>query len=52
MPDEPDDEATQETPAGHTIPVPKRRDVFGALRKAARGGKANGADHKGDRPGD
>lgn len=31
-----DDGATQETPAGATIPTPKRKDVFGDLRKVAK----------------
>jgi hypothetical protein len=34
MPD--DNEPTQETPQGYTIPVPKRDDVLDALRKVAR----------------
>lgn len=29
----PDQEPTQETPEGHTIPVPSREDVEDALRK-------------------
>jgi hypothetical protein len=34
---EPDgEEPTQETPEGHTIPVPTRQDVFRDLRKVAR----------------
>lgn len=28
MTDKPKDDPTQETPAGHTIPVPTREDVF------------------------
>jgi hypothetical protein len=31
-----DEEVTQETPEGYTIPVPKRDDVLDALRKVAR----------------
>jgi len=30
------DEATQETPKGHEIPVPKKRDVLRDLRKVAK----------------
>jgi hypothetical protein len=31
-----EDEPTQQTPWGATIPVPKRKDVLDALRKVAR----------------
>ena len=31
-----DEALTQQTPAGHTIPVPKRDDVLKALEKAAK----------------
>lgn len=31
-----DKEPTQETPGGATIPVPKRKDVFGDLAKVAK----------------
>ena len=30
------DESTQETPEGHTIPVPSREDVFRDLEKVAK----------------
>jgi hypothetical protein len=46
------DESTQETPGGHTIPVPAREDVFRDLGKAAkplRPGR-NGGDERGDQP--
>jgi len=32
----PDQEATQETPKGHPIPVPTREDVLGDLARVAR----------------
>lgn len=31
-----EDQETQETPQGHTIPVPKREDVFRDLEKVAK----------------
>jgi hypothetical protein len=35
-----DSEPTQTTPKGETIPVPARKDVLDALRKAAKVGDA------------
>lgn len=39
---------TQETPQGHTIPVPKREDVLRFMRKAA--GPAEPPSDSGDAP--
>lgn len=36
MADDPKDEPTQQTPKGHTIPVPPREDVERALERIAR----------------
>ena len=37
MPDEPKDEQqTEQTPKGLTVPVPKRHDFFGNLKKIAK----------------
>ena len=36
MAKKPNEEPTQETPAGETIPVPKRKDVFRDLEKVAK----------------
>lgn len=45
MASDPDsDEPTQETEHGYEIPVPKRGDVFGALRKVAKRPEPNGED--------
>jgi hypothetical protein len=35
----PEDEPTQVTPAGQKIGLPKRKDVFAALRKVAKADK-------------
>lgn len=34
--DEKDKQQTEQTPTGYTVPVPKRDDFFGNLKKAAR----------------
>lgn len=39
-----EDEATQETPKGHTIPVPTREDVFRDLEKVAKPERPEGED--------
>lgn len=36
-------EPTQETPEGLTVPVPKRKDVLGDLRKVAKADKPSDA---------
>ncbi len=33
--DEKDQEQTEQTPTGYTVPVPKRDEFFGNLKKAA-----------------
>jgi hypothetical protein len=43
----PEDEETQETHTGHTIPVPTRGDVFGDLAKVAQPRKPLPADGEG-----
>ena len=36
MPDKPQDQPqTEQTPTGYTVPVPKRDEFFGNLKKAA-----------------
>jgi hypothetical protein len=35
MPDKQQDQETEWTPTGHTVPVPRRDDFFGNLTKAA-----------------
>jgi hypothetical protein len=35
MPDKPQDQETEQTPKGLTVPVPKRRDFIGNLKKVA-----------------
>lgn len=42
MADEPEDEPTQETPEGETIPIPSRKDVFRDLEKVAKPSPRNG----------
>ena len=39
MDDEPQDEPTQQTPTGYTIPVPDRETVENALRRVAQPAK-------------
>lgn len=39
---EQDEEPTQTTEQGYEIPVPKRKDVLAALRKAAKPDSGNG----------
>lgn len=39
---EQDEEPTQDTPKGKTIPVPKREDVFRDLERVAKPRKQNG----------
>jgi hypothetical protein len=34
--DEKDQQQTEQTPTGYTVPVPKRNEFFGNLRKAAK----------------
>lgn len=41
-----EEEPTQQTPTGHEIPIPKRSTWDKLLDRVARGGAANGADHK------
>ncbi len=36
MPDEQQDKQTEQTPKGLTVPVPKRDEFFGNLKKTAR----------------
>lgn len=36
MPDDEKDLQTEQTPTGHTVPVPKRDEFFGNLKKAAK----------------
>ncbi|MFZ0667071.1 MAG: hypothetical protein WAM97_15060 [Acidimicrobiales bacterium] len=47
-----DDEETQETPAGATIPIPDKQDVFRDLEKVARSPKRarNGAKREDQSP--
>jgi hypothetical protein len=40
-------QSTEKTPTGYTVPVPKRRDFFGNLKKAA---KPDKAEPKPDQP--
>jgi hypothetical protein len=35
MPDKPQDQETEQTPKGLTVPVPKRDEFFGNLKKVA-----------------
>lgn len=36
MPKDEKDQQTEQTPTGYTVPVPKRDEFFGNLKKAAR----------------
>jgi hypothetical protein len=36
MPKDEKEQQTEKTPTGYKVPVPKRRDFFGNLRKAAK----------------
>jgi hypothetical protein len=36
MPNDEKNEQTEQTPTGYTVPVPKRNEFFGNLRKAAK----------------
>jgi hypothetical protein len=43
MTDQPKDQRTEQTPTGFTVPVPKRDEFFGNLKKAAEPEKADSA---------
>jgi hypothetical protein len=36
MPDKPQEQETEQTPKGLTVPVPRREDFLGNLKKAAK----------------
>ena len=44
MPDKPKDQETEQTPKGLTVPVPKRDEFFGNLKKVAEPDKPIEAD--------
>lgn len=46
MPDDHDDEPTQETEQGYEIPIPNKSEWDELLGKVAKGAGSNGADHK------
>ena len=42
MPKDEKDQQTEQTPTGYTVPVPKRDEFFGNLKKAAKPDKPKG----------
>jgi hypothetical protein len=51
MPDEPQDQQeTEQTPKGLTVPVPKRNEFFGNLKKVAEPDKPVPADEDTESP--
>lgn len=44
--DEKDQQQTEQTPTGYTVPVPRRDEFFGNLKKAAKPEKAEDASKR------
>lgn len=51
MADDEAQEPTEQTPKGLDVPIPKRRDFFGNLKKAAKPGPTPGSSEAGSRMG-